>query len=105
MRSWGVGGDFIANKKTYLLIKAIEKANPKQRKTLTNWIGVKGASKKEKVKTITGLYDALDLHTITQRKADAYFSKAFKQLEKVNGLPTQKDALLSFSKELIARQH
>ncbi len=100
-----VGGDIIANKKTYLLIKAIEKANPKQRKELNHWLGVKRSSKKEKVKAITALYDELDLHKISQRKADSYFSKGFKQLEKVNGQQQQKEALLGFSKDLIARQH
>lgn len=100
-----VGGDIIANKKTYLLIKALEKANPKQRKVLNHWLDVKRTSKKEKVKAITSLYDELDLHSITQRKADAYFKKGFKQLEKVSGNKNQKDTVLLFAKELIARQH
>lgn len=100
-----VGGDIIANKKTYLLIKALEKADKKQRKDLHYWLGVKRASKKEKVIAITGLYDALDLHTITQRKADSYFKKGFKQLEKVAGNKNQMESVLLFAKELIARQH
>lgn len=100
-----IGGDIIANKKTYLLIKAIEKSNAKQRKELSHWLDAKQSSEKEKVKAITALYDELDLHKISQRKADSFFSKGFKQLEKVSGKKQQKEALLSFSKNLIARQH
>ncbi len=100
-----VGGDILANKKTYLLIKAIEKANTKQRKDLNHWLSVKRGSKKEKVTAITNLYDDLDLHAITQRKADSYFSKGFKQLEKLNIQLEEKEVLVFFSKELIARQH
>ena len=100
-----VGGDIIANKKTYLLIKALEKATAKQRKELHHWLSAKRTSKKEKVKAVTALYDALDLHRITQRKADSYFTRGFKQLEKIEGRSQQKEMLLLFAKELIARQH
>lgn len=100
-----VGGDILANKKTYLLIKTIEEANPKQRKELNTWLTAKKYSKKEKVKAITALYDELDLHRITQRKADSFFAKGFKQLAKVGGHKKQIESLLGFSQELIARQH
>jgi geranylgeranyl diphosphate synthase type II len=100
-----VGGDIIANKKTYLLIKAIEMASTKQLKELKKWMDAPRSSKKEKVKAITALYDELDLHTIAQRKADTFFSKGFKQLDKINGDIKQKELIRFFAKELIARQH
>src|SRR6267154_735036 len=43
-----VGGDIIANKKTFLLIKALEKAKGKQKTELSKWVASKRFNKIEK---------------------------------------------------------
>lgn len=100
-----VGGDIIANKKTYLLIKALEKANPKQKKELYLWLEATRASKKEKVKAVTALYNKLGIENLTQKKADSFFKKGFKQLEGVCVRAEKKDMLSHFTNVLIERQH
>ena len=52
-----VGGDIIANKKTWLLIKALEKAQGKEKKELQHWLAAKTFKKKEKVAAIKVIYD------------------------------------------------
>lgn len=99
-----VGGDIIANKKTYLLIKALEKATPKQKKALTQWLTAKKFNKKDKVAAVIALYNAINIPSLTERKINSYFSKAFKQLEQLDVNTSRKVILEQFTRELIIRQ-
>lgn len=100
-----VGGDIIANKKTYLLIKALEKANAKQKKELSFWLAANRSSKKEKVSAVTTLYNDLGIDTLTQKKADSFFKKGFTQLNVVRVRAEKKKMLSHFTNVLIERQH
>ena len=96
-----VGGDIIANKKTYLLIKALEKARGKSKTELLGWINAKKFNKQNKVKAITAIYNSLDIPTTTELKINEYFNKGFANLDKIRG---DKTILTKFTKDLIARQ-
>ena len=96
-----VGGDIIANKKTYLLIKALEKARGKSKTELLGWINAKKFNKQNKVKAITAIYNSLDIPTTTELKINEYFNKGFANLDKIRG---DKNILTKFTKDLIARQ-
>jgi geranylgeranyl diphosphate synthase type II len=99
-----VGGDIIANKKTYLLITALENANASQRKALKYWLEVKKFDKKKKVQAVKAIYDHLNIPSLTEKKINQYFTKGFKSLEKINGNATAKLLLRTFTEELIKRQ-
>ena len=47
-----VGGDIIENKKTFLLIKALEKAQGPTRSALLHWIGLKEFDSAKKIEAI-----------------------------------------------------
>lgn len=98
-----VGGDIIANKKTYLLIKAREKARGANKCELEFWLSAKKFNKQKKVKAVTGIYDDLGIAALTETKVNEFFSQGF---EKLNTLPdsAQKQNLIQFTKELINRQ-
>ncbi len=98
-----VGGDIIANKKTYLLIKAKEKARGQHKRELEFWLNAKKFNKQKKVKAITAVYDQLGIRLLAEKKSEEYFSKGF---EKLNALPdsAQKQHLIAFAKDLINRQ-
>lgn len=98
-----VGGDILANKKTYLLITALEKANTDQKNELNRWLNLK-TSPMKKIKAVKGLYDTLDVPSITQRKINAYFVKGYKCLEQVKGNKFPKGFLTGFTQALISRQ-
>lgn len=98
-----VGGDIIANKKTYLLIKALEKSLGKDKKALEAWIAAKKFNNQKKVKAITALYDKLRIHQTTEHKIQSYFEKGFKQLDKLKDT-SQKRQLIKFTQDLINRQ-
>jgi geranylgeranyl diphosphate synthase, type II len=98
-----VGGDIIANKKTYLLIKAKEKARGAHKKELEFWLSAKKFNKQKKVKEVTAIYDQLGIASLTERKVEEYFSKGFEKLSALPDSP-QKQNLIQFTQDLINRQ-
>ncbi len=96
-----VGGDIISNKKTFLLIKALEKAKGKQQKELKEWLSAKKFNAKKKVAAITGIYNSLGIAEQTELKVNWYFEKGFDQLNEVD---TNGSLLIDFTQELMARQ-
>lgn len=96
-----VGGDIIANKKTFLLIKALEKAKGKDKVELTKWLSAKKFNAAKKVKAVTCIYDNIGVPLLTEKKIEEYFSKGFERLKDVKG---DKSMLITFTNNLIARQ-
>lgn len=99
-----VGGDILANKKTYLLIQALEKASGKQKQELTSWLEAKKFNKKKKVEAVKSIYNDLNIPQLTEKKVNQYFNKGFASLEKVKGNTAAKERLRKFAEDLIGRQ-
>lgn len=99
-----VGGDIIANKRTFLLIKALEKAKGKNKQELIHWLSSRKFEKRKKVKAVTALYDELGIRKIAEQKIEAYFQLAFDELQKLSGGPEKKVILKTFATTLLDRQ-
>ncbi|MFZ6014661.1 MAG: polyprenyl synthetase family protein [Bacteroidota bacterium] len=99
-----VGGDIIANKKTYLLIKALEKAKGKERRELDYWLTTKKFKKQEKVNAMKAIYDSLDIQSLTEKKISQYFVKGFQSLNDTKGNIVTKASLRKYTEMLIERQ-
>lgn len=100
-----VGGDIIANKKTYLLIRSLEKASAAQRTGLEKWLNAKSFDPDEKVRSIKSIWDELNIREATQRKINSCFQKAFTSLEKIKARSETKQVLYELAKSLMDRQH
>ncbi|MBV6645004.1 MAG: polyprenyl synthetase family protein [Cyclobacteriaceae bacterium] len=98
-----VGGDIVSNKKTYLLINALEMANTEQREKLNYWIGKDDFVVEEKVKAIKAIYDEIGIPNLTQLKIDHYFDKSFKILNEIEGDQSSKQVLNDFATQLMKR--
>ncbi|MEI8136836.1 MAG: polyprenyl synthetase family protein, partial [Bacteroidota bacterium] len=97
-----IGGDIIANKKTFLLLKAFELANEKQNKELTKLLKVKDSSKK--VEGVLAIYHKLNIKEICEQEADKHTKIAIDYLEKINANVAKKKSLKLFAEELLNRQ-
>lgn len=84
-----VGGDIMANKKTFLMIKALELANESQRKQLNHWIGAVSFNNTDKVEAVTEIYNEIGIKQLTEEKMNTYFQQGFRSLDK---LAISKDA-------------
>lgn len=98
-----IGGDIIANKKTFLLIEAIEKANSEELKSLNHWLSLQEFDKDEKVNAITSIYEQLNIKFITENKIKDFFGKGYDCLYQLNANASKKEYLKNFIEKLIGR--
>lgn len=99
-----VGGDIIANKKTFLLIEALSKAEGSLKTELDRWISLETFDNAEKVAAVTGIYDALGIRAFTEHKINEYFSRGMASLQQLRTDSVQKEVLLQFVEQLVARE-
>lgn len=99
-----VGGDIIANKKTYLLISALETVKGKQKSELNTLLTAKKFTPKKKVAAVKAIYDSLSIPARTEKKVNQYFDKGFKNLESITYSVESKAAIKKFAEDLIGRQ-
>ena len=99
-----VGGDIIANKKTFLLIEALERAQGPQKQELDGWLNAKTFDKAEKVAAVARLYDELGVHQATETKINDYFQKGFEALDNLHVAHARKKPLLDFVQFLVERE-
>jgi geranylgeranyl diphosphate synthase type II len=97
------GGDIVANKKTYPLVKAMEIASSRQLKVLQEQFSQKEHDQEEKVKKVISIYDQLNIKEITENLANDYISKAFALLMRVNVAEKRKKELTGVASSLIGR--
>ncbi len=100
-----IGGDILCNKKTYLLIKALEGADEQQRKELEGWINAEDYVAEEKVCAVTALYDAIGVRSVCEDLINAYFEEARVLLEQVSLPSERKVALWQYILSLLGRNN
>ena len=100
-----VGGDIIANKKTLLLIKAIELSEGKQKLALHNLLANKDFVPDVKVRKVKEIYADLNIQTLTEKAMNKYFRLGFKHLDGLKSSEYNLEPLMEFTKVLINRDH
>lgn len=99
-----VGGDILSNKKTFLLINALQKAEGATADQLQSWLQKEQFEPAEKVAAVTAVYEQLGIRALTEARMNEYFEEAFNILDQL-GLPEErKSRLLSFTRQLIMRE-
>lgn len=99
-----VGGDIISNKKTYLLIKALELAKDAQADELDNWLNIQTFDAAEKVTAVTGIYSHLQIRQYAEQAMQTYAEQAFGALDSINLPEERKQYLRSFADHLLVRE-
>lgn len=99
-----VGGDIISNKKTFLLIKALELANKAQLQELEELFALNEFDGKQKVMAVTNIYNSLNIRQLTQLKMNDYFQEGFSALEGLHIDEERKHSLMAFAEYLIDRE-
>jgi len=97
-----VGGDIISNKKTFLLLKAIELASPNQKESITQLL--QSTDMVDKVCAITNLYNNLNIKEIAIAEANAYTSIALSHLHEIKANEEKKSMLKQFAFHLLNRE-
>lgn len=99
-----IGGDILANKKTYLLVKALEKAAESHKTELRRWLNVTDFNAEEKISSVTEIYRQLGIKELTEEKIDACFSQAANILHDLPVNDLRKEQLSNLSKNMLGRR-
>ena len=99
-----IGGDITSNKKTYMLINAVNRANDAQRQELMGWIEAKDFDREEKVKAVTRLYDEIGIRQLCEQKMETYYEQAQQYLAKVSVAEERKAELKAYAASMMKRQ-
>ncbi len=98
-----IGGDITSNKKTYMLINAVNRANNEQRKELARWIEAKTFDRQEKIAAVTRLYDEIGIRQLCEEKINYYFEEGKRYLDMVSVSEERKQALRKYTNEMMHR--
>ncbi|HHU97614.1 MAG: polyprenyl synthetase family protein [Bacteroidota bacterium] len=99
-----VGGDILCNKKTYLLIKALENANPMQRQELNRWLSAEEYQPEAKIEAIKQVYDELNLKAVVEKLIQRYYHASLECLALVQVSDDRKQLLADLAEGLMYRE-
>ena len=99
------GTDIVDNKKTFLVIQALESASGTQKEELLAWLKEENFKPKEKIKAVTVIFDALNVKEVIEKKIRDYYQQALTNLENLNRPEEGKTELYNFASFLMNRNH
>lgn len=98
-----IGGDILCNKKTYLLVSALNNPNEEIKDELITWLNTYG-SDNEKIEAVSAIYDRLQIKEKAQSKKEEYYQKAIDSLNAVSVASENKSVLKELAEELMDRK-
>jgi len=100
-----VGGDILSNKKTFMLVKALEIASIEQARQLHELFSLKDIDPEIKVEKVVSIYDQLDIRNISESLAGDYINSAFELLDRLETPKERKMELSGIANSLIGRKN
>jgi geranylgeranyl diphosphate synthase type II len=100
-----VGGDVIANKKTYLLLKAKELATGNTRKELEFCLTSTALKPQTKVERIKTIFNALGVKKTAIDEMNLFYNTAISHLDSINASAEKKAVFEDFAKQLMHREN
>lgn len=97
------GGDIAENKKTYLVLKALERADRKQKERLQYYFS-NNVSPEEKVRHVIEIFTDLGIKQLAQEEARNYHLRALDSLRNVRAEEKKKTELKEYAESLLMRQ-
>jgi geranylgeranyl diphosphate synthase type II len=97
------GGDIVANKKTWLYIRAFEMANENQLRDLRNAFTNRIFNPEEKISMVKNVYLQLGLDKLALEKMEEFNAKALSYLEKIKCPKNKKKDLIDLAQNLLDR--
>ena len=99
-----IGGDILCNKKTFLLIKAMERAEGERREELMRWLKTERCAPEEKIAAVTRIYDELNVRALCEREMEERYGRAMESLRAVTVAGEKKRELEALARELMRRE-
>lgn len=100
-----VGGDILANKKTFMLIRAQELAKGAISNDLNKWTEGTSHDPIQKIRAITSIYDSLGVKDLAEKQMESYVLKALNALDAIAVDNSRKELLRAFAEQLLIREN
>jgi geranylgeranyl diphosphate synthase type II len=100
-----VGGDILANKKTFLIIRALEKADERTRADLESIYFNDAETAEGKVEKVVGIFRDLGIDKDTMAESRRYFEEAREALSRLSVSQEKKQPLYDFLESLQEREY
>ena len=98
-----IGGDIMNNKKTFLLINAMQLAKGDDADELRHWLHDPYATRDEKVTAVTALYERLGVRQLAQEAIADYNARAINSFNHVKISDEDKQAFVDLANSLAGR--
>lgn len=98
-----IGGDILCNKKTYMLISALDRAEGADFDKLNYYLKKSYQQPEDKINQVTEMYNKLGVKKICEDKMIFYFDKAIANLNKTQVDEAKKHELRNLAEKLLAR--
>lgn len=99
-----IGGDIMNNKKTFLLIGAMQKAQDDDANELRRWLNDEYALRSEKVAAVTALYERLGMREAADEAIKRYNDMALDALNKAELSEEARESFVKFIEGLVGRK-
>ena len=99
-----IGGDILCNKKTYMLITALNQADNKQSEELQRWISATDAEPADKITAVTHIYNEMRIGDQCMAMADSYYAEGLTLLNGISLPAERKEMLKQFVCSLMNRK-
>ncbi|HRZ96737.1 MAG TPA: polyprenyl synthetase family protein [Paludibacter sp.] len=99
-----IGGDIMCNKKTYLLINAMQLAEGEIKEKLSGLLQSKTIEPHQKIQSVTSVFNTLGVKDICEEKMSYFYNKAIANLDKVSVSDTKKQELRKLAVKLMYRE-
>lgn len=100
-----IGGDIMNNKKTFLLINAMQLAKGDDADELRHWLNDPYATRDDKVKGVTALYERLGVRQLAEDAITHYNDLAVAAFKRVKMSDDDKQAFVTLANRLSGRQY
>ena len=98
-----IGGDIMNNKKTFLLINAMQLAQGNDDDELRHWLNDSNASRDDKVAGVTALYERLGVRELAEDAIARYNHLAIDAFNQVKMSDADKQAFIQLANRLAGR--
>ncbi|HNP49481.1 MAG TPA: polyprenyl synthetase family protein [Bacteroidia bacterium] len=99
-----VGGDIIANKKTFLLLTALELADSINKAELNRWLSLKDFDPVEKVAAVKRIYESLNVRQRAEQEMEKFYLSAMRSFDLVDADKEKKNVLRQWALQLMQRE-
>ena len=98
-----IGGDIVCGKKTFLLINALKQSTNDDRLLIQNTLADKLMSEEQKIRTITAVYEKLEIPALCEKAMSEYYNRALLALTKITGNKNDKQPFMALAQQLMGR--